>query len=64
MQIVAVNPRTWKRDVKLAVELFGKEEVARNLRVTTDAVRSWLKGVSVPSAESTIPTRLATLLDE
>lgn len=56
--------RSWSRDVRDAVEIFGLDEVARALRVTTDAVNAYLAGRTVPAADSTLPTRLATLLRE
>lgn len=59
-----VTKTKWRRDVRLAVDLFGIGDVAKELRVAETAVRSWLKGLTVPSPESTIPNRLQTMLKE
>lgn len=54
----------WRRDVRLAVDLFGVDGVAKTLRVGESAVKSWMKGLTIPAPDSTIPNRLATLLKE
>lgn len=60
----SVPPRKWRADVRLAVEIFGKDHVARFMRVTSAAVDRWLTGVHVPDAASSLPNRLKTLLLE
>lgn len=54
----------WRRDVRLAVDYFGVDGVAKELGVKATAVQSWLKGLTAPANESTLPNRLASLLKE
>lgn len=54
----------WRSDVRLAVDLFGIDTVAEELRVGTSAVKAWLKGLTTPAEGSTIPNRLQSLLKE
>ena len=58
------SKRSWSRDVKLAIEIYGEEHVAKKLHVDAGVLVNWLRGKSVPLPGSTIPTRLATLLHE
>lgn len=60
----AMTKTKWRRDVRLAVDLFGVDGVAKELRVGASAVQAWMKGLTTPSPESTIPNRLASLLKE
>ena len=53
----------WRSDVKLAVELFGREHVAEKLRVLPSSVDYWVKGISMPAPESTLFNRLDSLLN-
>lgn len=64
MSTKTLTRRSWSRDVRDAVEIFGLSHVASALRVNVDAVDAYLKGKVVPAPDSTLPTRLATLLRE
>lgn len=59
-----LTARSWSRDVKLAVDSFGRDYVVTVLRVPSSALDGWLRGRTIPDEGSTLRARLATLLAE
>lgn len=59
-----MTKKKFREDVRLAVELFGMNELTRELGVAPSAINGWLRGTTVPPPDSPIVNKLAFMLKE